>query len=115
MTMYDVMKQWLKEHGYDGLFSNEGECACLLHDLAPCTGDISECEPGYKVKCRGDCHLAGEHGTFHVVRDKPGQVYGFDVNALVRAARNAKKYMQQAGLSHEELSAALVPFKNRQV
>ena len=49
MTCKDIVVEYLKTHGYDGL-GLPGECACLLEDLWPCT-DVTwnDCEPGYKM------------------------------------------------------------------
>jgi hypothetical protein len=50
MTGLEIIAEWLKEHGYDGMYS-EAECGCLLTDFAPCSGDsIGSCCAGYKCK-----------------------------------------------------------------
>jgi hypothetical protein len=41
----EVIGQWIREHGYDGLYSDE--CGCLAEDLAPCCGNPHECRLGY--------------------------------------------------------------------
>lgn len=66
MTVKEILKQWLKEHGYDGLYIPD-ECACELDDIAPCCcqESVLACEPGYKTPC--DC---GDH-NFHIGPDKP--------------------------------------------
>jgi len=61
MTVLEITKKFLESSGYDGLFSDFSECACLVDDLAPCVGDIRDCEPGYRAKC--DC---GEGCLFHI-------------------------------------------------
>jgi hypothetical protein len=58
-----IVKEYLTAHGYDGLFC-EGECGCLLDDLAPCGQAFDGCEPGYKRPC--DC---GDH-DYHIAKDK---------------------------------------------
>lgn len=51
MKVEEIVKEWLKAQGYDGLFNEAGECACLLEDLAPC-GELSgECQAGHKIQC----------------------------------------------------------------
>lgn len=54
MTVKEIITEYLKEHGFDGL--RVDHCTCELADLMPCVGlgleeDISVCEPGYKVAC----------------------------------------------------------------
>ena len=43
MNVYDIVKEYLQSHGYDGLVGLG--CACLLDDLAPC-GKVADCVPG---------------------------------------------------------------------
>lgn len=45
-TVVKIVRRFLVEKGYDGLFS-PGECACKLIDLEPCGQMTSECEAGY--------------------------------------------------------------------
>lgn len=60
----DIVAEYLEANEFDGLYSEDGECACLTHDLAPC-GNIGElCQAGYRVSC--DC---GDH-DFHIVGTK---------------------------------------------
>ena len=61
----DIVLGYLKENGYDGLFNDSHECACVLDDLVPCCESIGDCQPGYKVPC--DC---GDH-DYHMVEEKP--------------------------------------------
>jgi hypothetical protein len=46
MTVQEIVKVWLKEHGYDGLCTDG--CRCGTDDLCPCCGDFQECVPAYK-------------------------------------------------------------------
>lgn len=51
MTVKEIVAEWLKSHGYDGLFAEGGECACELADLMPCDAEGCEtCIAGYKCK-----------------------------------------------------------------
>ena len=57
MTVRDIVRDYLRKHGYDGLYNDAGDCACLIDDLMPCTACegayVDDCEPGYKTPC--DC------------------------------------------------------------
>ena len=44
----DIVKQYLIDNGYDGLYADE--CGCFVDDLAPCCDYFGHCDPGYKVK-----------------------------------------------------------------
>ncbi len=63
MTVNEIVRSWLVDNGYDGLFCSDMPCACEADDLAPC-GEMhgTWCEPGYKhpcdgrgEECEGDC------------------------------------------------------------
>lgn len=63
MNGLEMIRAYLEQHGFDGLFS-PGECACLLEDLAPCEADgIDECVAGYK-------HPGDEEYDFFVREEK---------------------------------------------
>ena len=64
-----IVKEHLSKNGYDGLFSEDGECACVIDDLSPGDCLIDSCESGYKTNCHADCDEAEEHG-FHISRNK---------------------------------------------
>ena len=58
-TVMDIVRQYLRREGYDGLVDPDAQCGCLVDDLRPCCpGEISGCRPGYKRVCRG-CDLDG--------------------------------------------------------
>ena len=61
MTLADLVQAGLRARGYDGLFNDAAECACLVDDLAPCGQPGLECRAGVRAEC--DC---GEH-DFRVV------------------------------------------------
>jgi len=48
MTVKEIVEEWLKEHGYDGLCNPDAECGCALDDLIPCEGACDLCQPAYK-------------------------------------------------------------------
>ena len=45
MTATEILVDWLKEHGYDGLYNVDIDCACRLSDLCPCDNPL-ECKAG---------------------------------------------------------------------
>lgn len=38
MNVIDIVRIYLEQHGYDGLFCPAWDCACLVGDLVPCDG-----------------------------------------------------------------------------
>jgi len=40
--------QALERGGFDGLFNDDLDCACVLEDLMPCDSPCMECCPGYR-------------------------------------------------------------------
>lgn len=46
-TVIEIVAEHLRGIGADGLVC-PGECACVLGELAPCYGNISECQPGWR-------------------------------------------------------------------
>ena len=60
MTIQEIIKRFLLENKYDGLFNDD--CACENADLFPCSQVDVSCEAGFKVPC--DC---GDH-DFHIAR-----------------------------------------------
>jgi hypothetical protein len=58
-TVEKIVKQWLIDNKYDGLYADFA-CGCDLNDFMPCSDWVGGCEPGYKTKC--DC---GDH-DFHI-------------------------------------------------
>jgi len=61
-TVRAIVAEYLKAHGYDGLYDAGGECGCENDDLMPCcgvwsgSGNVPACQPGYRTAC--DC---GDH------------------------------------------------------
>ena len=47
MDVKQIVTEWLKEHGYDGLYNDD--CGCVLDDLMPCEDCCDGCEAGYKT------------------------------------------------------------------
>lgn len=46
MTIKQIVSDWLKANGYDGLCDDE--CGCTLEDFMPCDEPRQSCEPAYK-------------------------------------------------------------------
>ena len=65
----DIVKKYLEENDFDGLFNEEGECACENSDLYPCDRLEDECQPGYKISCPSVC---GGH-DWHITEDLKGR------------------------------------------
>ena len=70
MNVQTILVEWLKEHGYDGLYS-DGDCCCGVDDLVPCGENPSSCEPGYKVPCPGPAMCWWGGCEFHIAAEKP--------------------------------------------
>jgi len=60
----DIIEIYLAENGFDGLVSDDCECACKLGELFPCGNVYQDCCPGYKTAC--DC---GDH-DYHISTTK---------------------------------------------
>jgi len=42
----DVIKYWLVDHGFDGIYNEDDPCHCTINDLAPCDcGPCGNCKP----------------------------------------------------------------------
>ena len=67
MNVLDIVKAYLEANGYDGLYNEWGECACLVSDLAPCALISTDCAAGMKGPC--DC---GDHDWHIVAREAAG-------------------------------------------
>lgn len=69
MIAKEIVKNYLKRNGYDGLAGDE--CGCERSDLMPCGEFGANCEAGHKVKCDcdcGECELAvrGSKSCWHM-------------------------------------------------
>ena len=61
MTVKEIVKKYLGENGYDGLYCN-GKCACKLSNLTDYCEDPTDCKPGYKHEC-DTCDLSDDECT----------------------------------------------------
>jgi hypothetical protein len=67
MTIKEIVKEYLSNNGYDGLFSDIIDCGCEISDLMPCCYEgIENCESGYKY-CR-----KGDNRNWVILRSKEG-------------------------------------------
>ena len=48
MTANEILKEWLEEHGYQGLWDGD-ECGCRVDDLMPWDCCQDQCEAGYDL------------------------------------------------------------------
>ncbi|MCP3680307.1 MAG: hypothetical protein GY782_08680 [Gammaproteobacteria bacterium] len=66
MNVKEIIIDYLKKNGYDGMVNEFEECGCELTDLYPCEViHVNECEPGYKKEC--SCEDRG--CEFHMVKE----------------------------------------------
>jgi len=63
MTVKEIVYDWLKAHGYTGLYDADGgECGCEIDDLMPADNEAClDCEPGYRVMCTPECAESHEY------------------------------------------------------
>ena len=60
----NIVEKFLVANHFDGLWNSEGECACRVGDLAPCSELEADCAAGYLAPC--DC---SEH-DWHIKLEK---------------------------------------------
>lgn len=78
MEVIEIIKKYIEDNGYDGLYQTEGECACKIDDLYPCGEGGLECNVGYKTPCpkiedpEGEyhCECLGKEGDWHISATK---------------------------------------------
>jgi hypothetical protein len=49
MTVKEILIEWLKTRGYDGLCYDD--CGCGLNDFMPCQSSCELCKPAYEWQC----------------------------------------------------------------
>ena len=89
MDVRQIVEQWLRANGYDGLVSWMDDCGCLCDDLMPCGCDcIANCTPGYKVPCADPihCEVYGACNGFHIVRTRPPDYGGMALADMEKQA-----------------------------
>ena len=66
-TVKEIVRNFLKNEGYEGLFNEDAPCACKLDELI-CCEEFFDCEAGYIVPC--DEEFDGEF-DYCISREKP--------------------------------------------
>ena len=70
-SVREILDQWLTEHGYDGLYTED--CGCEVGDLAPCSEQYSfGCRAGHKVPCDPETCPAEGECPFHIGKKTDG-------------------------------------------
>jgi len=64
MNVKDIVKKYLEDNGYDGLYADY--CGCEIDDLFPCCEDFGDCEPGIKVACNKNFCEYGAGCDWHI-------------------------------------------------
>ncbi len=64
MTCAEIIENYLKENGFDGLYCSGANCACKNGDLFPCMESPDECIPGY-------LHVNPNNGDWNIRPEKP--------------------------------------------
>ena len=62
MTVREIVIDWLKAHGCDGLCHCDSECGCRLDDFTPCFEPGFDCVAG--VKGSGPSEYEGEYDNW---------------------------------------------------
>jgi hypothetical protein len=61
MTVKQIITEYLKTKGYDGLLNKDFNCSCDMENLlvcCDCDGEVVNCRAAYKVKCdREKCKI----------------------------------------------------------
>lgn len=66
ITVKEIIENYLRTNGFNGLYKSDEGCACELNDLCLCGFYESpvDCKPGYKRLCETckeeDCDMRGE-------------------------------------------------------
>ncbi len=53
-SVIEIVKDWLKEHGFDGLYNVDSQCGCAVDDFVLCGQIYLDCQAGYKAKMGSD-------------------------------------------------------------
>ncbi|HUX01550.1 MAG TPA: hypothetical protein VMY35_11280 [Phycisphaerae bacterium] len=70
-TVREIVEEWLKRDGYDGLYSRDACCSCFAGDLMPCLDPCGACRPGYAHKCPAS--ISAEYGAERIITSSPAE------------------------------------------
>lgn len=56
MDCKEIITEYLKQNGFDGLYHSDSDCACRIDDLFTCGCCIGECRAGYIQDYTRDGH-----------------------------------------------------------
>jgi hypothetical protein len=70
-NLKEIVANYLKDHGFGGLFHYDGECVCDLEDFMPCEEPCPDCQPGYKIACDPETCSEGGDCNYHLSLEKP--------------------------------------------
>ena len=102
-TVKTIVKDWLIAHGYDGFYSEIGECGCDLDDLMVCeAAGIDLCKPGYKVD-----DPSGEF-EYRIVPEKPAGPFKFEPSSdmAIPPGEYLKEVMEARNLTADDMQRA---------
>ena len=68
----EIVGQWLRLNGFDGLCNAELECGCSVDDLAPCCTMNEDCRAAYRWRHDNDHPWCRECSLCCYVPDGPG-------------------------------------------
>jgi hypothetical protein len=58
----DIIKKYLMDGNYDGLYNVDVACACHIDNLFPyCYEGVEDCQPGYKTECNCESDIHDYH------------------------------------------------------
>ena len=49
ITVIEIISDYLRNNGYDGLYNAHDNCGCGKDDLSPCYDNPFQCKPAYKT------------------------------------------------------------------
>jgi len=67
--LIDLLERGLNAEGFDGLYHEDGDCACETGNLAPCREPSPSCAAGYKTfECP---ERLDQDAEFYIVSELP--------------------------------------------